>query len=101
MAMPDFYDEIKFLNSDWGLPTVIKAFPKWDSVTTTILENSPTAYRKKVVAQIRRESLKGNFQVIARTETRTGTITAGGVPCSGQITDYTESFSFVRDAAEE
>ena len=95
MQMPDFYDEIKFLNSDWGLPKVLKA-TKWDTREKEITDE-PERYVEKVTATVRKEAFKGNIQVITTTLTTSGTITAGGVPYTGKITDYSEEFSFVKD----
>jgi len=89
IKMPDFYDEIKFLNSDWGMPNVYGiGAQKWTSVEEDI-EETVNSYIRTVIAKLRVPEFKGAFQVTAVT-----TITQG---VCGAETAYDEDFTWEFD----
>ena len=88
MSMPDFYDEIKFLNSDWGTPKTPKIIPKWETETSEVIEEYGK-YITKNTGSLYYPSLKGTLQCISTTTT---------VPTSsGKLTTFAEQLRWIKD----
>ena len=87
--MPNFYEEIKFLNSPWGTPQVYaNPAQRWDVVEEDI-EETVSEYIRTVVAKLNVPEFKGALVVTATT-----TITLG---VCGAETAYDEEFTWEFD----